>query len=82
VLGAWRDAVAGVGRTLIVEGEAGVGKTRLVERSTELVRERSGQVLEGASLPFLETVPYAPRTDPRPGYGERNTAGPTAAGRS
>jgi len=59
-LAAWQDVTAGAGRTLIVEGEAGVGKTRLVERFTELARDDGGQVLEGACLPFLQTVPYAP----------------------
>jgi predicted ATPase len=45
---------------VLIDGEAGIGKSRLLERFTELVRERQGQLLEGACVPFLQTVPYAP----------------------
>ena len=45
---------------MLIDGEAGIGKSRLLERFTELVQGYPGQLLEGACLPFLQTVPYAP----------------------
>lgn len=60
LVAAWQEAEAGRGRTVLIDGEAGIGKSRLLERFTELVQGYPGQLLEGACVPFLQTVPYAP----------------------
>ena len=74
---AWREVAAGRGRTVLVEGDAGIGKSRLVERFVEVVRARGGTVLEGACVPFLESVPYAPlpaALDALPAEGQDSSA--------
>ena len=52
------DVRAGLGRVVVVEGDAGLGKTRLVEHFTG---QASGvRVLAGGGVPLAADVPYAP----------------------
>ena len=54
-------AVAGLGSTVIVGGEAGIGKTRLVGLVAATARGRGATVLSGACLPAGSgAIPYAP----------------------
>ncbi len=55
------DVSSGVGRIVIVAGEAGIGKSRLIARFGELASEDGAAVLEGACLEASDDgVPYAP----------------------
>ncbi len=53
-----KDAVAGFGATVVIEGEAGIGKTALLERAVEIGRAEGMRVVRGfagegeCELPF------------------------------
>ena len=51
----------GLGRTIVIGGEAGIGKTRLVTALDARARDRNVTVLTGACLPAASgSAPYAP----------------------
>jgi len=56
---AWKEAVSGVRRTVLVAGEPGVGKTRLAAELARRVHEGGGAVLYGRCEEDLG-VPYEP----------------------
>jgi class 3 adenylate cyclase len=56
---AWKEAVAGTRRAVLVAGEPGVGKTRLAAESARRVHDAGGTVLYGRCEEDLG-VPYEP----------------------
>jgi DNA-binding CsgD family transcriptional regulator/tetratricopeptide (TPR) repeat protein len=56
----FNEAVAGAGRTVLVDGEAGIGKTALIER---FVREQSTRVLWGGCEALFTPRPLSPLID-------------------
>jgi DNA-binding CsgD family transcriptional regulator len=54
------DARCGLGRLVLVEGEAGIGKTRLVEEFTAQADGDGVRVLAGGGIPLASDTPYAP----------------------
>ncbi|HEX6605902.1 MAG TPA: AAA family ATPase, partial [Chloroflexia bacterium] len=59
----WRDACAGHGGLLLIEGEAGVGKSRLVEEFARQVERWDLPVLRGRCFEFERSLPYQPFPD-------------------
>jgi ABC-type oligopeptide transport system substrate-binding subunit len=59
----WREACAGHGGLLLIEGEAGVGKTRLVEEFGRQVERQDLRVLRGRCYEFERSLPYQPFPD-------------------
>jgi len=59
------EAVAadGVGRSIVLVGEAGIGKTRLAEAFLASVRARGGAVLAATSYPTEQGIAYGPIVD-------------------
>jgi eukaryotic-like serine/threonine-protein kinase len=77
-LGALTDALgqalSGLGRTVILAGEAGMGKTRLVHELARVAAERNALVLVGECLYGDAPNPYAPFVEILRAYDERRLA--------
>ena len=56
-------AGAGQGQIIAVVGEAGVGKSRLVYEFVQSISNRTWQVMECASAPYGQAIPYFPIID-------------------
>ncbi len=61
--GAWQVAASGLGRTVLVLGEAGAGKSRLVAEASVRAAEGGAEVLVGCCLPDAP-VAYEPFREP------------------
>jgi class 3 adenylate cyclase/type II secretory pathway predicted ATPase ExeA/tetratricopeptide (TPR) repeat protein len=59
---AWKEAIGGQRRVVLVSGEPGIGKTRLVKELARLAHEQGGVVLWGGCDEEL-AVPYQPVTE-------------------
>jgi DNA-binding SARP family transcriptional activator len=57
---AWKGAVRGTRRIVLVEGEAGIGKSRLVEDFLRTVVADGATVLRGRGYDATASVPFAP----------------------
>ncbi|MBA3317921.1 MAG: AAA family ATPase [Gemmatimonadales bacterium] len=57
---AWKDAVKGGRRIVLIEGEAGIGKSRLVDEFLRTVVAGGATVLRGRGYDATATVPFAP----------------------
>jgi DNA-binding SARP family transcriptional activator len=60
---AWKSAVRGQGRIVLLEGESGVGKTRLADEFLRWVVAEGGTVLRGRGHDREAGVPYEPVVD-------------------
>ena len=60
LLAAWRGAVAGVPRMVLLEGEAGIGKTRLVEELVAWATRQGLQAMSANCYAPARTLAYAP----------------------
>ena len=56
----WQEAVAAMGRVVLLSGEAGVGKTRLVQEFADQLRWQGSRVLWGQCYEFERDLPYQP----------------------
>ena len=59
LVSAWKEALAGEQRTVLVAGEPGIGKTRLVKEACRLAHEQGAVVLWGGSEDELG-IPFQP----------------------
>jgi class 3 adenylate cyclase len=64
---AWKEAVGGERRAVLVAGEPGIGKTRLVSETARVVHEDGGVVLYGRCDEELG-LPYQPFVEALRGY--------------
>jgi DNA-binding SARP family transcriptional activator len=58
--GAWKSALRGKGRIVLVEGESGVGKSRLTDEFLRWVVAEGGTTLRGRCYDRRAGVPYEP----------------------
>ena len=60
---AWRNAIKGQGRIVLLEGEPGAGKSRLGEEFLRWVVANGGTALRGRALEARTGIPYAPMVE-------------------
>jgi len=58
--GAWKGALRGQGRIILIDGESGVGKSRLADEFLRWVVAEGGTTLRGRSYDRRAGIPYEP----------------------
>ena len=79
LVAAWRTAMKGARRIVLIEGEAGIGKSRLVEEFLRTVVAGGATVLRGRGYDATAAVPFAPIVDALRGALEAPGLGGTDA---
>jgi class 3 adenylate cyclase/predicted ATPase len=57
---AWAQASEGIGRTLVMRGQAGIGKSRLLEAAAQTASDRLHEVFEAQCSPYQMNSPLYP----------------------